>query len=186
MTDRPEKVSHCIAEEVSAGRLQASCSPTIRKNPVRLIPKPHQPGKFRLIVDLSAPCGFSVNDCISPALRSLEYVSVDEAARMLARCGRGALMAKTDLKSAYRHVPVHPADQHLLGIEWNGTTYLDTFGLRSAPKQFTAVADGVSWALYHVGVHNGVHYLDVFLLWGPTDSPLCAENLRAPRLAGSS
>ena len=108
---------------------------------------------------------------------------------MVARCGRGALMAKTDLKSAYRHVPVHPADQHLLGIEWNGTTYLDRalpFGLRSAPKLFTAVADGVSWALYHVGVHNGVHYLDDFLLWGPTDSPLCAEKLRAPRLAGSS
>ena len=88
-------------------------------------------------------------------------------------------MAKTDLKSAYQHVPVHPADQHLLGIEWNGTTYLDRalpFGLRSAPKLFTAVADGVPWALFHVGVHNGVHYLDDFLLWGPTDSPLCAEN----------
>ena len=87
-------------------------------------------------------------------------------------------MAKTDLKSAYQHVPVHPADQHLLGIEWNGTTYLDRalpFGL-SAPKLFTAVADGVPWALFHVGVHNGVHYLDDFLLWGPTDSPLCAEN----------
>ena len=181
VVDNPDKVSRYIAEEVSAGRLQASSLPTVRKNPIGLIPKPHQPGKFRLIVDLSAPCGFSVNDGIAPALCSLEYISVDEAARMMARCGRGALMAKTDLKSAYRHVPVHPADQHLLGLEWNGTTYLDRalpFGLRSAPKLFTAVADGLSWALYHVGVHNVVHYLDDFLLWGPSGSPLCAENLQ--------
>ena len=90
-------------------------------------------------------------------------------------------MAKTDLKSAYRHVPVHPDDQHLLGLEWNGTSYLDRalpFGLRSAPKLFTAVADGISWALHHEGIRNFVHYLDDFLLWGPADSQSCARNLQ--------
>ena len=27
-------------------------------------------------------------------------------------------MAKIDLQSAYRHIPVHPKDHNLLGIEW--------------------------------------------------------------------
>ena len=108
----------------------------IRRNPIGIIPKPHQPGKFRLIVDLSAPPAFSVNDGTLAEECSLEYVSVDQAARLVSKCGRGALMAKIDLQSAYRHVLVHPKDQNLLGIEWGGKVYQDQalpFGLRSAP-----------------------------------------------------
>ena len=93
-------------------------------------------------------------------------------------------MAKTDLSSAYRHVPVHPDDQHLLGIEWNGVAYIDKalpFGLRSAPKLFSAVADSLAWALHCVGVDNCVHYLDDFLFWGPPASPECKESLEMAR-----
>ena len=89
-------------------------------------------------------------------------------------------MAKTDLCSAYRQVPVHRDDQHLLGIEWRGQTYIDKalpFGLRSAPKIFTAVADSLAWALHCSGVSNSVHYLDDFLFWGPAGSPACGEAL---------
>ncbi len=38
------------------------------------------------------------------------------------------LMAKLDLKSKYRMVPVHPADQALLGIRWEGQTFIDLTG----------------------------------------------------------
>lgn len=180
VTDNPVMVNRYIAEVVAAGRMEVSQSPLTRKNPIGLIPKPHQPGKFRLIVDLSAPRGSSVNDGISLALCSLEYASVDQAARLVARCGKGALMAKTDLLSAYRHVPVHTSDRHLLGIEWEGVTYLDKalpFGLRSAPKLFSAVADSLSWALQCEGITNSVHYLDDFLFWGPPMSPNCEQAL---------
>ena len=54
-------------------------------------------------------------------------------------------MAKFDLKSTYRQVPVHPDDRWLLGVEWEGQVYVDCtvpFGLRSAPMIFNAVADG--------------------------------------------
>ena len=47
------------------------------------------------------------------------------------------------------------------------------FGLRSAPKLFTSVANGVAWALQCEEVVNLVHYLDDFLFWGPPGSPLC-------------
>ena len=89
-------------------------------------------------------------------------------------------MAKIDLKSAYRHVPVHPTDQCRLGVAWGGRTYCDRalpFGLRSAPKLFTVVADGITWALLCEGVTNCVHYLDDFLFWGPPASDQCGRAL---------
>ena len=42
-----------------------------------VIPKHHQPGKWRLILDLSNTQGHSVNDGIDPRLCSLQYISVD-------------------------------------------------------------------------------------------------------------
>ena len=107
-----------------------------------MVPKDHQPGKFRLIIDLSAPVGGSVNKEIDPNLTSLTYPRVEDAVRLIKAAGSGAFMAKLDLKAAYRHVLVHPDDQSLLAIRWGGTTYLDTaipFGLCSAPKLFTGL-----------------------------------------------
>lgn len=51
--------------------------------------------------------------------------------------GAGALLAKIDIKSAYRLVPVHPDDRMFLGMLWEGGLYVNgmlPFGLRSAPK----------------------------------------------------
>ena len=56
-----------------------------------VIPKGSQPGKWRLIVDLSDPDGRSVNDGISGEGCSLSYVSVDDAARMVLRRGPGVV-----------------------------------------------------------------------------------------------
>ena len=47
-------------------------------SPFGVIPKKHKPGKWRLIIDLSAPEGSSVNDGIAKELCSLAYTSVDE------------------------------------------------------------------------------------------------------------
>ena len=66
-------------------------------------------------------------------------------------------------------VPIHPQDQSLLGITWDGRVYIDCalpFGLRSAPKLFSSVADVIAWALYHRGVRSQLHYLDDFLFFG--------------------
>ena len=48
----------------------------VHTNPIGIIPKPHQPGKFHLIVDLSAPNGHSVNDSIPSDICSIQYASV--------------------------------------------------------------------------------------------------------------
>ena len=87
-----------------------------------------------------------MNEGIRTDLCSLVYCSVDNAVDVILDLGQGSLLAKMDLESAYRNVPVHPTDQSLLGMVWEDSLYIDTvlpFGLRSAPKIFTALADGL-------------------------------------------
>ena len=59
-----------------------------------------------------------MNDGVAKELCSLEYVTVDHVAAVVRRLGAGALMAKIDIRSAYRIVPVHPDDRPLLGMKW--------------------------------------------------------------------
>ena len=136
-----------------------------------VIPKKSRPGKWRLIIDLSHPKGGSVNDGIDPMLCSLMYTSVDSAANTITELGRGIQLAKLDIQSAYRIIPVHPADRWLLGMEGSGNVYIDNvlpFGLRSAPKVFNAVADALEWILYKQGITHVLHYLDDFLFLDPS------------------
>ena len=131
-----------------------------------MIPKKNKPGKWPLIVDLSSPNGFSVNDGISQELSSIKYTSLDHLACLVNSVGRGALLVKADIKEAYRMIPIHPQDQHLLEVRWNDLYYVDRmlpFGLCSAPKIFSAVADGLQWILTQRGITNLLHYLDDFI-----------------------
>ncbi len=94
--------------------------------------------------------------------------------------GQGENLAKFDVSGAFRTVPVHPDDSHLLGMQWRGHTYVDKvlpFGLRSAPKLYNAIADGLLWILVRVDHVTGIHYLDDFLIFGASDSPQCGESL---------
>jgi len=51
------------------------------------------------------------------------------------------------------------------------------FGLRSAPKIFTAIADAVEWIARQKGVQFIIHYLDDFLVIGAPASLECAQAL---------
>ena len=71
-----------------------------------VVPTGHTPGRWGLITDLSYPEGASVNDGIRRDLCSLRYTSVEAVAAAAQRLGEGTLLAKLDIKSAYRFVPV--------------------------------------------------------------------------------
>ena len=93
-------------------------------------------------------------------------------------------MAKLNLKDAYRIVPIHPQDCPLLGMRWTYFIYINCalpFGLRSAPKIFSALVDGLMWIIHSKGHELSLHYLDDFLLLGPPGSPACAEALHTTR-----
>ena len=62
-----------------------------------------------------------------------------------------------------------------------GELYVDgalPFGLRSAPKLFTALADGLLWIMGRHGITEALHYLDDFLLLGAGDSQQCKVALQ--------
>ena len=183
--EHPAVVSRYLAKELSLGRMlgpfhHSAPIPPLHINRFGVIPKGHQEGKWRLITDLSFPKGHSVNDGIDPSLCSPKYSTVDEVAQIVAGLGRGSLLAKIDIESAYRLIPVHPEDRHLLAVQWNGQWFVDPmlpFRLRSAPVIFNAVADALAWHLHRSGIPFVRHYLDDFIVVGPPRSPVCGQSM---------
>ena len=49
-----------------------------------------------------------------------------DAIHKVLQLGPNTLLAKIDIKSAFRLMPVHPADRHLLAMEWRNGVYFDT------------------------------------------------------------
>ena len=167
----PEVVSLNLQKEIALGRVAGPYpSPPLPKfqcHPVGVIPKKHST-EWRTIYHLSFPQGTSINDHIPKDPYSLSYVRVDDAIRILQSLGRGAFMAKTDLKSAFRLIPIHPDDWNLLGIYWQSQYYVDMylpFGLRSAPFLFNQLSDGLEWILKNnYGIQHVIHILDDFFI----------------------
>ena len=186
-SEQPEVVEDYLQEELRAGRVIRIPSQKeaeelgIHYSPFGVIPKKGKPNKWRLIIDLSAPEGHGVNDGISRELASVSYVSVDKVVSGIRQQGRGSLMAKMDIKHAYRNIPVHPKDRLVLGMQWKGSSFVDAtlpFGLRSAPLLFTAVADALQFIMEKRGVCWVAHYIDDFITLGRPGSTECTENVR--------
>lgn len=57
---------------------------------------------WRMITNLSAPAGRSVNDFIDPKACSVNYKSSDKALQMTQHLGPNALLRKMDISNAYR------------------------------------------------------------------------------------
>lgn len=102
-----------------------------------------------------------------------------DAAMML---GRGALMGKIDIKSAFRICPVRPEDWPYLGMQWEGRYYFDKvlpFGLRSAPYIFNCLVEALCWILQNTyGIEHLYHYLDDFITLGLPGTQQCHSNLQ--------
>ena len=167
----PTVISEYLAREVSLNRMvkfPTGIWPSgTHISPLGVIPKKNKPGKWRLIVDLSSPSDYSINNGICPERASLSYASVNHLATMILSEGRGSFMVKADIKEAYRMIPIHPHDQPLLGVRWHDSVFIDKalpFGLRSAPKIISAVADALQWILKQQGIENNIHYLDDYVL----------------------
>jgi len=155
----PKVIEEYIQNELSLSRMAGPFQrQTMRADSINrfgVIPKHHKPDVWRLIVDMSHPEGRSVNDGIPKALCSLHY---DDAISEVVKLGQGCLLAKVDIKSAFRLLPVYPADRHLLQVAWDDLVFVDTylpFGLRSAPKLFNVA---VNTSLGHTAARDYQHY----------------------------
>ncbi len=76
---------------------EATARDKVQCSPFGIIPKKGKPGKWRLIVNLSAPEGLSVNDGIDRKLSSVKYISVDDVVKRVLQVGPGAEIAKADV-----------------------------------------------------------------------------------------
>ena len=145
VSSNPEIISEYLARELSLGRMFTQKSRDgVQISPLGIIPKKNKLGKYRLMVDLSSPQGVSVKNGITPTVSSVCYPTVDNLASLVVSKGRGAYLVKADIKEAYHNIPIHPDDYYLLRVEWDKVIVIDkflSFGLRSAPKIFSAVAD---------------------------------------------
>ena len=96
-------------------------------------------------------------------------MKVDQVVQQVLSLGKGAPLAKIDIESAFRNIPVHPDDRHLLGMRWNDELFIDTvlpFGLGSAPKIFNSIADALQWIAKNQGVTYLEHFLDNYVTTG--------------------
>ena len=148
-------------------------------SPIGTVPK-RTPGAFRAIVDLSSPKGNSVNDSLCRHLTHVAYSSVEDAALAMHCLGPNTELAKIDIYSAYRIVPIHPSEHVFLGVQWRCSTFINCqlpFGLAFAPAVFSAIAEALEWVFVHQGIRGVIHYLDDFLLLGSPGSGECAQSL---------
>ncbi|XP_062609590.1 uncharacterized protein LOC134271400, partial [Saccostrea cucullata] len=101
-----------IYKEVSLGRVAGPfiepTFPTLQVSPLGLVPK--KDGDYSLIHHLSYPESASINDFIDLEQSSVTYSTIDDAAAIIAKLGRGAFLAKSDIKSAFRLLPVNSTD----------------------------------------------------------------------------
>lgn len=179
---KPDVVRQKIETEVEAGRVAGPFDyrplQTLRVSPLGLVPK-HDPGQFRLIHHLSYPSGDSVNDYIDPELCSVQYTSFDEAVHMVQDLGRGCLLGKSDIKSAFRLLPVSPLDFDQLGFKFDGKFYFDKampFGCSIACQTFETFSTFLEFCVARqASVGRLLHYLDDFLFGGRKGTNHCSH-----------
>ena len=87
-----------------------------------------------------------LNDGVSESLSTLTNIGIGDAVKGINTHGKGTRMAKVDVKSAYRNIPVHPEDRWL--HEWRETLFWPPI----SPKIFTAIADAAEWIDREKGV----------------------------------
>ena len=168
--ERPDITRAKLHQECDAGRIVGPFSTPPFLNfpcsPLGLVPK-KDPSEFRMIHHLSDPKGSSVNDFIPDYYSTVKYASVGYAIKLLKQLGPGCFMAKTDVKSAFRIIPIHPADFSLLGMKWDNMYYFDrclAMGLSSSCAIFESFSTALEWlSITHLGACAVLHILDDFL-----------------------
>ncbi|XP_069584511.1 uncharacterized protein [Ranitomeya imitator] len=180
----PNVLAEKLGKEIRLGRFRGPFNsppfPNLRVSPLGIVPK-KEAGKYRLIHHLSYPKGMSVNDGIPSDETAVTYISFDKAVDLVKNAGPGALMAKSDIESAFRLLPVHSDCHHLLGAKFEDLYYYDTclpMGCSISCFYFELFSTFLEWVARKITRLTAItHYLDDFLIVGPAGSDVCATAL---------
>jgi len=167
-------ISSAIAADVAAGHKRGPfASPPFdpfHVSPLSGVPKGDNGESIRVIHNLSHPFGgASINAGI--AREDYAMQSFDDALVGIRRFGRGCLLTKFDVRSAFKLVPVRPEDRALLGLRWQEQYYYEVvlpFGLRTSGYRWEEFAEALHFLLERrLGIQLVIHYVDDFLLVAP-------------------
>lgn len=78
-----------------------------------------------------------MNTKIPQLLALVKYTPLDQAIGMVKQCGGGAPMAKADIQSAFRLLPIHPEDFCHRGFQFEGGFYVDMVMIWDYPYRAT-------------------------------------------------
>ncbi|XP_056596689.1 uncharacterized protein LOC130414700 [Triplophysa dalaica] len=176
----PEIVDNLIKSETDAnfmiGPFHKPPFSVFRISPIGIATRKFS-GKKRLIIDLSSPHNStipSINSIIPLEEFSLHYHDIEQAITLIKKAGRSAWLAKVDITSTFKIMPIHPDFWHLFGIRWNQKFYFSvhlTFGCRSSPKIFDMLSEAICWILSNnYAIPYIIHLLDDFLIISPHNS----------------
>lgn len=176
-----EIVKDKLIKEISANRIAGPFSTPpfrdFRVSPLGLVPK-KEPNSYRLIHHLSFPSGNSLNDEIDTSSAAVTYATFDDAIQIIRKFGRGALLAKADVQSAFRLLPIAPESHNSLGFCFEGFFFYDKclpMGCSLSCYYFEIFASFLQWVMIFESGHSGIiHYLDDFLFIGPPSSSICS------------
>jgi hypothetical protein len=142
-------------EEVKLGRWSKpfgkKLQPGMHSSPIGAVPK-STPGKFRLINDQS--CGpHALNSTIRKSQVKVKLDNIHDLGAALLEVRkkhpkRKLRLFKSDVKSAYRQLPMHPLWQIKQVVSVDGQRHVDrcnTFGNRGGGWNWDAVASLVNW-----------------------------------------
>ena len=166
----PEVVRDKIRAELDNNRIEGPFNHPPFHNlvisPIGIVPKKN--GNFRMIHHLSYPEGNSINDGIAPEHSSVAYATLDEAIKILKSLPPGSFLAKTDIESAFRIIPIHPSCYHLLGFTFQSHFYFDKrlpMGLSASCQLFEQFSSALEWiANNKIHIQHMIHVLDDFLI----------------------
>lgn len=108
------------------GPFKSRSMSNLRVSTLRVVTKKVD-GKFMVIHYLSYLTQNSFNDFIDNALFSVNYTKFDEVISIVQRLGRGSYMylVKSDIRSAFKLLPILQGDFVLNGFKFNGWFYFD-------------------------------------------------------------
>ena len=178
-----EKIDKKIKEEVKMDRISGPYPspplPFFKVTPLSARPK-KEPGKVRLLHNLSHPYNSSaVNYNIPKHFASVTYQSISDAVDIINRLGKGCFLAKSDIESAFRLLPLRPSEYNLTGFYWEGYYFEKVLPMGSSSSCFIfeKFSDSLQYILYKKGVVHTVKVIDDFLIAGK-DELQCMKNLQ--------
>ena len=179
--EHKKEVQDHINKELNHGRI---CGPfnkipfdIFQISPIGLVPK--KDGSFRMIVNLSSPKGASINDGIPDSAASVSYTTLSSALKLILKAGKDAFLAKSDIKSAFRLLPLSPEDYHLLCFMWEKSYFYDRclpMGARSSCALFEMFSSALEFLVTAQGHKDVLHYLDDFIFIHSTQTG-CLQSL---------